>query len=209
MVRILIADDHAIVREGVRNLIETHTGWSVCGEAGDGLTALSMAATLAPDLAIVDLALPAMSGLVLTRRFRETWPGLKVLLFTFLDDEQTVASGLAAGADGYVLKSEESGVLARAIETIMGGGAYVSPSILAKTRNILQGATDWVENFTPRELEVVSLVAGGRSNKQIAHLLHISAKTVEVHRASAMKRAEVRSIADLVRFAIRHHLIET
>ncbi len=93
MTRILIADDHAIVRQGVRNLIETHAGWSVCGEAGDGLTGLSMAASLSPDLAVVDVALPGMSGLALVRRFRETWPGLRTLLFSFIDDEETIASG--------------------------------------------------------------------------------------------------------------------
>lgn len=209
MVRILIVDDHAVVRQGLRNLIATHPEWDICGEAGEGQAALVMAKSLSPDLAIVDVALPFMSGLVLTRQLQDVCSRLRTLLFSFIDDEETIASGLAAGALGYVLKSEESEVLEAAIAAVADGRTHLSPAVLA----IAQTASDdrkrnWIEILTPRELEVLQLVAGGRSNKQVAYMLSISIKTVEVHRGSAMRKADLRSTADLVRFAIRHRLVQ-
>ncbi|HEX5006502.1 MAG TPA: response regulator transcription factor [Hyphomonadaceae bacterium] len=207
--RILIADDHAMVRGGVRNVIEKHAGWTVCGEAADGRTALDAAQKLAPDIAIVDIALPGMNGLALTLRLRETCPDIKTLLFSMIDDDETVASGVAAGARGYLLKSDDGHHLEAAISTLAKNGTYFSAAIADKARATLQdGSHNPLEVFTTRELEVIQLVGEGKSNKTIAHMLGISPRTVEVHRSAAMRKADARSAAELVRFAIRHRLIQ-
>jgi DNA-binding NarL/FixJ family response regulator len=207
--RILIADDHAMVRGGVRNVIEKHSGWTVCGEAADGRSALDAARKLCPDIAIIDIAMPDMNGLALTLRLREACPGLKTLLFSMIDDDDTVAGGMAAGARGYLLKSDDGHCLEDAILALSENRTYFSPAIAEKARAALQaGRHSWLDVFTPRELEVIQLVGEGKSNKTIAHLLGISPRTVEVHRSAAMRKADARSAAELVRFAIRHRLIQ-
>lgn len=207
--RILIADDHAMVRGGVRNVIEKHSGWSVCGEAADGRSALEAAQQLAPDIAIVDIALPGMNGLSLTLRLRETCPDLKTLLFSMIDDDETVAGGMAAGARGYLLKSDDGHRLEEAITALAEDRTYFSAAIAEKAHAALQdGKQNWLDTFTARELEVIQLVGEGKSNKSIAHLLGISPRTVEVHRSAAMRKADARSAAELIRFAIKHRLIQ-
>ncbi len=207
--RILIADDHAMVRGGVRNVIEKHSGWSVCGEAADGRSALEAAQQLAPDIAIVDIALPGMNGLSLTLRLRETCPDLKTLLFSMIDDDETVAGGMAAGARGYLLKSDDGHRLEEAITALAEDRTYFSAAIAEKAQAALQdGKQNWLDTFTARELEVIQLVGEGKSNKSIAPLLGISPRTVEVHRSAAMRKADARSAAELIRFAIKHRLIQ-
>jgi DNA-binding NarL/FixJ family response regulator len=210
MLRILIADDHEIVRKGVRDVIEAHPGWEVCGEASDGQQALDLALREKPDVAVLDVSLPALNGVALTRRLRQECPGVRVLLFTMHDDDETVSGGLAAGARGYVLKSDSEQYLAAAISALGANKPYFSSLV---SEMLLDAAINdrkrsRLESFTVRELEVAQLIAEGNSNKQIARRLDISIKTVESHRSAAMRKAGVRSAAEFVRFAIKHNLIQ-
>jgi DNA-binding NarL/FixJ family response regulator len=210
MLRILIADDHKIVRKGVRDVIESHPGWEVCGEAADGEQAMAIALREKPHIAVLDVSLPILNGVALTRRLRQECPAVKVLLFTMHDDDETVSGGLAAGARGYVLKTESERDLEAAISALGANKPFVSQAVsdvlLAAVTG--EGRRSRLDSFTVRELEVAQLIAEGESNKQMAHRLNISIKTVESHRSAAMRKAGVRTAAELVRFAIKHRLIQ-
>ena len=210
MLRILIADDHEIVRKGVRDVIESHPGWEVCAEASDGQQTLELALQHKPDIAILDVSLPILNGLALTRRLQKECAKTRVLLFTMHDDDETVNGGLAAGARGYVLKSDSESNLEAAISALKANRLYFSSPVseLLLDAALNERKQSRLECFTIRELEVAQLIAEGNSNKQIARLLDISIKTVESHRAAAMRKANVRSAAEFVRFAIKHHLIQ-
>ena len=210
MLRILIADDHEIVRKGVRDVVEAHPGWEVCAEAADGQQALELALREKPDVAVLDVSLPLLNGVALTRRLRQECPKVKVLLFTMHDDDETVSGGLAAGARGYVLKTDSEQYLEAAISALGANKPYFSAVV---SEMLLDAAVNdrkrsRLESFTVRELEVAQLIAEGNSNKQIARRLDISIKTVESHRSAAMRKAGVRSAAEFVRFAIKHNLIQ-
>ena len=210
MLRILIADDHGIVRRGIRDVVQGHPGWEVCGEATDGQEALDIARRVKPDVAVLDVSLPALNGIGLTRQLRKECPGAKVLLFTMYDDHETVGSGLAAGARGYLLKTESEGCLEAAIAAVGANRPYFSSFV---SELLLEAALNGrhcsrLESFTARELEVAQLIAEGNSNKQIARVLGVSIKTVESHRAAAMRKGNARTAAELVRFAIKHNLIQ-
>jgi DNA-binding NarL/FixJ family response regulator len=210
MLRILIADDHEIVRKGVRDVVESHPGWEVCGEAADGQEAFELALKEKPDVAVLDVSLPKLNGIALARRLRKDCPNTRVLLFTMHDDDETVSSGLAAGARGYVLKSDSGSNLEAAISALQANRLYFSWPV---SELLLDAAMDErkrsrLESFTIRELEVAQLIAEGNGNKQIARLLNISIKTVESHRAAAMRKAGARTAAEFVRFAIKHNLIQ-
>jgi len=210
MLRILLADDHAIIRKGLRNVIESHPGWEVCGEASDGRRALDIALRERPDIAVLDVAMPGLDGIELTRRLQLECPSVRVLLFTTRDDAATVSRGLAAGARGYVLKTDSERHLEDAIAALEANQPYLSSLVADRVR---AGAASERRpspptGFTARELEVARLVAEGNSNKQIARRLNIGVKTVESHRAAAMRKAGVHTAAELVRFAIRQNLIQ-
>lgn len=210
MLRILIADDHEIVRKGVRDLVESHPGWEVCGEAADGQQAMEMALVQRPDVAILDVSLPLMNGVALTRRLHTEQPSIRVLLFTMHDDDETVGSGLAAGARGYLLKSDSEHHLEAAISALGANRPYFSDSVSELLLDaVVHGRQPGrLESFSLRELEVAQLIAEGNSNKQVARHLGISIKTVESHRAAAMRKAGVRSGPEFVRFAVKHNLIQ-
>jgi DNA-binding NarL/FixJ family response regulator len=210
MLRILIADDHEIVRKGVRDLIEAHPGWEVCGEAADGQVALEIALREKPDIAVLDVALPVLNGVALTRRLKQEIPATNVLLFTMHDDDETVSGGLAAGARGYVLKTDSERYLEAAISALGANRPYFSAFVseLLLDAAINDRKRSRLESFTIRELEVAQLIAEGNSNKQIARNLEISIKTVESHRSAAMRKAGARTAAEFVRFAIKHNLIQ-
>ena len=210
MLRILIADDHEIVRKGVRDLIEAHPGWEVCGEAADGQVALEIALREKPDIAVLDVALPVLNGVALTRRLKQETPATNVLLFTMHDDDETVSGGLAAGARGYVLKTDSERYLEAAISALGANRPYFSAFVseLLLDAAIHDRKRSRLESFTIRELEVAQLIAEGNSNKQIARNLEISIKTVESHRSAAMRKAGARTAAEFVRFAIKHNLIQ-
>ena len=210
MLRILIADDHEIVRKGVRELISSHAGWTVCAEATDGQAALAAALHEKPDIAILDVSLPTLNGIAIARRLHKECPSTRVLLFTMHDDDETISNGLAAGARGYLLKSDSEEHLEAAISALAANRPYFSSPV----SELLLGAAlnerkrSRLESFTVRELEVAQLIAEGNSNKQIARQLNVGVKTVESHRGAVLRKANVRTAAEFVRFAIKHNLIQ-
>jgi DNA-binding NarL/FixJ family response regulator len=210
MLQILIADDHEIVRKGVREIIRAHSDWNVCAEAADGREALDLALRTNPDIAILDVSLPILNGLTLARRLQTVCPHTRALLFTMHDNDETVRDALAAGARGYVLKSDSDLHLEAAISALAANRLYFSAPVseLLLDAAVNKRRPSGLEGFTVRELEVTQLIAEGNSNKDIARRLGISIKTVESHRTSAMRKAGVRTGGGLVRFAIKHNLIQ-
>jgi DNA-binding NarL/FixJ family response regulator len=209
MLRVLIADDHEIVRHGVRDLVSGHAGWEVCGEAADGQDAVALALKTQPNVAVLDVGLPRLNGVTATRLIRKGSPRTRVLLFTMHEDEETVYEALAAGARGYLLKTEGDQQLEEAIAALGAGRPYFSSAVtqFLLDASLTERKRSLLESFTTRELEVAQLIAEGYSNKSIARQLAISVKTVESHRAAVLRKAEVHTAAEFVRFAIRHNLI--
>jgi DNA-binding NarL/FixJ family response regulator len=210
LLRVFVADDHEIVRRGVRGVVESQEGWELVGEAADGQAALERALALRPDVAILDVSLPLLNGLAVTRRLRQAAPETEVLLFSMHDDDETVSGGLAAGARGYLFKTEGDDQLVMAIQALSRHKPYFSSMVseLLLDAALNERRRSRLEGFTARELEVSQLIAEGNSNKMIARRLDISVKTVESHRAAAMRKAGVRTAAEFVRFAIKHKLIQ-
>ncbi len=207
MLRILIADDYEIVRHGIRALASTNSNWEICGEAHNGTAAYALAVRLKPDIVILDVSMPGLGGISLARLLREDLPEAMLLAFTLRDDADTVRAALSAGVKGYVLKSEGESHLAAAINALGVRRSYYSPGILEFIADAAANDDGGAQGFTPRELKVTELIARGHSNRAIADELGISVKTVESHRASALRKAGVHTGPELVRFAIRHQLI--
>ena len=210
--KILIADDHEIVRAGVRNLIE-NGGYVCCGEASDGRSAVRMAAELNPDVAIIDVTMPELNGIEAAKQILKACPDTKVLVFTVHDAEQVVVEIFRSGAHGYVLKSDAGRELLEAIECVLGGRHYFSSQVSEVIYDSMKGGglarpQDDDEKPTTRERELIQLLAEGLSNKEAADRLGISVKTVETHRAAVMRKLGLHSIGELVRYAIRNHIIE-
>lgn len=214
MVRILVADDHDVVRRGLREQLSSHEGWEICGEAGNGREAVQLALKLAPDVAVIDLSMPELNGLEATRQIRRELPRTEVLIFTMHETEQLIREVLSAGARGYVLKSDAGRHLTSAVEAL----AHRRPFFTAKVSEALlnaflrsNGREDEASAFrtlTDREREIVQMLAEGESNKEIAAKLSISVKTVETHRATVMRKLDISSIVELVHYAIRNQLVE-
>jgi DNA-binding NarL/FixJ family response regulator len=209
MVRILLADDHAVVRRGLRALLEARQDFEVCAEASNGREAVELALHHKPDVAVLDISLPIMNGIEATRQIRKEAPGTEVMIFTLHDRESEIRDVLHAGARGYVLKSEADEQIVRAVESLARHHAYfsdhVSETLLDNFVEQAGAATNI--SLTAREREVVQLIAEGNSNKKIAHLLSISVKTVETHRSASMRKLDIHSTAELVRYAVRHRLV--
>ncbi|MEP6936694.1 MAG: response regulator transcription factor [Chthoniobacterales bacterium] len=210
--RILIADDHEVVREGARRLIEHTVGWQICAEASDGRTAVALAAKLKPDVVVIDLGMPELGGLEATRQIKRTRPETEVLIFTGEEDEQSIHEVFAAGAGSYILKSDIVHHLAAAIEALSQHKHYFTSRtaevVFARYLDGRSGAgNDKAEGLTPREREIVQLLAEGKSNKQVATVLGISIKTVETHRATIMRKLRLGSFAELVRYAVRSKIV--
>jgi len=208
---VLLADDHAIVRDGLRALVDGHAGLTVVGEADSGLEAWRLACKVKPDVVVIDLSMPGLSGIEATEKIAHDCPDVKVLALTMHEERGYVSRVLRAGAAGYALKRSASSELVRAIRAVAAGERYVDPSLAgalltayaarpARNRNVDQA--DLVANVTVREGEVLRLLALGYSNKEIASSLSISVKTVETHRSSGMARLGLTSRAALVRFAV-------
>jgi len=215
-VKILVADDHEIVRQGLRALLETQPGWQVVGEAVDGRDAVDKTKRLQPDVAVLDVSMPNLNGLEATRQIRKASPETEVLILTMHDSEQLVREVLEAGARGYVLKSDAGRELVTAVETVRKKKPYftsrVSEIVLdgylhAGTRADAFNAPRAVR-LSPREREIVQLLAEGKSNKEVAVALHISVKTAETHRTNLMRKLDLHSISELVRYAIRNKMVE-
>jgi DNA-binding NarL/FixJ family response regulator len=209
-VRILIADDHGIVRAGIRLLLERQPDIEVVAEAADGLEAVSQAQATRPDLCILDVSMPRMTGLQAAREIRAHLAETCVLMLSMHDDEHYLFEALKAGASGYVLKREADQDLVGAIQAIGRGEAFLTNA--AQRSIIRQWMADGSEGpslpLTPRELEIVKLIAEAFTNAQIADMLHLSEKTVESHRANVLRKLGMRDRVELVRYAIRHGLIE-
>ncbi|WMD06521.1 response regulator transcription factor [Streptomyces sp. FXY-T5] len=212
-IRILLADDHALVRRGVRLILDQQPDLEVVAEAGDGAEAIELARTSEADLAVLDIAMPRLTGLQAARELAALKPGLRILMLTMHDNEQYFFQALKAGASGYVLKSVADRDLVAACRAAMRDEPFLYPgAVTALIRNYLDRARHGDETpdqiLTPREEEVLKLVAEGHSSKEIADLLFISIKTVQRHRANLLQKLGLRDRLDLTRYAIRAGLIE-
>jgi len=208
--RILIADGNDVIRRGVRNLIESRDNLEVVAEATTGIEALLAAQKSAPDIAIIDYALPEMHGLDLTRALKREMPQIEILVYTIHDNEELVMAMLRAGARGFVLKSDDGRHLFAAIDALSVHRPYfsaaISETLLEQFLRIKPSSS--LNGLTHREREVVQQIAEGKINKEIGEALHISVKTVETHRAAAMHKLKLRTTAELVRYAVRNNIIE-
>ncbi len=211
-IRILIADDHDVVLRGLRVLIESEYGWEICGQATNGRQAVEMAAQFQPDVAVLDISMPELSGVDATREIKRANAGIEVLILTGGTNESALHQSFAAGALGCLLKSDASEHLIPAIQSLCQHQPYLGPST---SRVVFDryvhggGASDQAEQaISTREQEVLKLVAQGLSNKEAASKLSISVKTVETHRSAIMRKMAFKSFSDLVRYAIRNQLIE-
>lgn len=214
MVRILLVDDHDVVRRGLREQLSQQKGWEICGEASNGREAVKLALALAPDVAIIDLSMPDLNGLEATRQIRRELPRTEILIFTMHETEHLIREVLSAGARGYVLKSDAGRHLISAVEAL----SHRKPFFTAKVSEALLDAylksgakpdeASVFRTLTDREREIVQMLAEGKSNKEIANRLSISVKTVETHRATVMRKLNINSIVELVHYAIRNQLVE-
>ena len=208
--RILIVDDHDAVRRGVRQLLETKPYYQVVGEASDGRSALALAKETRPDIAILDFSLPGLNGLDLSHALKREFPRIEILLYTMHDREEIVMDVLRAGVRGFVLKSDTEKHLLAALDALAIHRPYFSGAISETLLGqfLESKTTEMASSLTHREREIVQQVAEGRINKEIAARLSISIKTVETHRASAMRKLKLNTTADLVRYAVRNQLIQ-
>ena len=210
--KILIADDHEMVRQGLRRVIVDAGSWDIVGEAVDGREAVELAKRTRPDVVVIDYSMPNLNGLEATRQIRASLPSTEVLVLTMHDSESLVREVLSAGAKGFVLKSDAGRVLLLGIETLLQHRPYFSSSISELLLNAYlaeagEGARESATVLTAREREVVQLLAEGRSTKEAADQLGLSIKTVETHRANVMRKLGLQSFAELVRYAIRNNII--
>ena len=212
-IRILLADDHTILRSGIRALLENEPGLSVIGEAEDGRAAVSMACKLKPDVVLMDIAMPLLNGLEATRQIKIQCPDVKVLVLSMHDNEEYIRQALEAGAMGYILKDAAPGELIGAIRSVYRGEAVLSPAV---TRLVIEDYLRWggtrpqdvTDSLSPREREVLQLIAEGYTNKQIAEILSISIKTVQAHRNNLMQKLDLHDRGELIKYAIQKKIIE-
>ena len=210
MIRILLVDDHAILREGLRALLSYYPDVEVVGEAEHGLQAIEYVESLSPDIVLMDIAMPGMNGLEATRRIRQKHPNVHVLILTQYEDQPYVLNLLRAGVSGYVLKRALGVDLINALRAVARGESFLYPpvatTVLEQLRQSDMGAIQDVKTLTSREQEILHRVASGETSRQIALALNISVKTVEWHRSNLMSKLDVRSVAELVRYAIEQGL---
>ncbi len=214
VLKVLLVEDHVIVRQGVKALLAEESDVHVVGEAGDGSQALQLIETLRPDIVLMDLALPNIGGIEVTRQIRERFPNIQVIVLSMHDNEEYVFRALRAGASGYVLKQSTSTELVLALRAVVAGNTFLSPGIsqilisdyVQRSKSEAQDQ-DALDILTPRERQVLQLIVRGYNNRQIAEQLHISIKTVETHRGNMMKKLDVHDRAGLVKFALDSGLI--
>ncbi len=212
--RILVAEDHGLVRRGIREVLHSRPGWRVVGEAANGREAVTKAMELKPDVAVVDIGMPELDGIEATRQIREAVPKTKILMLTMNESESMIRRALDAGAKGYLLKSDLTDVLLKAVEAIVVGKRFLTPKVseivlegFLNTTGQHQAVEGKGTRTTPRETEIIRLLAAGKTNKEIAALLQITARTVETHRSKIMLKLGVHSLAELIHYALRHELI--
>jgi len=212
-IRILLADDHKLMRSGLRLLIEQQTDLSVVGEAGDGREAVSMAKSLRPDVTVMDIGMPNLNGIEASHQITHSHPEIAVVMLSMHADESYVLRALKAGAKGYLLKDSAEADLIRAVRAVAGGKSFFSPVVskvllddyMRKLKR--SGAEDAYDLLTPREREILQLVAEGKSNKEVANLLNLSVYTVETHRSNIMQKLNLRGIPELILYAVRKGII--
>jgi len=210
MIRVLLADDHSLVRAGIRSLLGAMAEVQVVGEAASGEEALELAARQHPDVVLMDIAMKGITGLEAAARMRETQPAVRVVILSMHSGEEYVLQALRAGAAGYLLKDAATGELELALRSVMRGESWLSPAV---SRQVVEGyvqrsgAEAAPDVLTARQREVLRLVAGGKSTKEIAFFLNLSVKTVETHRAQIMERLGIRDVPGLVRYALRTGLV--
>ena len=215
-IKVLLAEDHTIVRKGLRFLMDDEVGIEVVGEAEDGREATNLAEELHPDVVVMDIAMPVLNGLEATRQIKKRFPEIKILILTMHANEEYILQTLKAGASVYLVKKAAPGELVSAIKAIHQGGSFLSPSIsrtvideyIRRAEEISEGEKGLVK-LTPRETEVLQLIAEGRKTREIAELLYISAKTVETHRAHIKDKLDIHSTAELTHYAISKGIISS
>jgi DNA-binding NarL/FixJ family response regulator len=211
--RILLADDHTVVRQGLRKVLEERSDWVVVAEAGNGRDAVKQAEELKPDLAILDVAMPLLNGIEATRQIVKRAPATRVLVLTMHADEAYVNQILKAGASGYLLKDSADVDLIEAVNAVSEGKSFFSPAVAKLmlddyVRQLAdKGVSDRYETLSEREREIFQLIAEGKANKEIAHILSISPSTVETHRARIMEKLDLHSAAEIVLYAVRRGVI--
>ncbi len=209
--RIILVDDHWLIRASLKSLVVEVSGFEVVAEASDGFEALDLIATHRPDIVLMDLSLPKLNGLEATRRIVEEFPDTKVIVLSMHSDESRILRALGAGASGYILKSSAPNELKLAFDSVLRGQLFLSPSISKHIVDIYLGRVsrqaDPIEQLTARQREILQLIAEGHSSKRIAQMLGAGVKTIETHRANLMDRLDIHDVAGLVRFAIRHGIV--
>jgi two-component system response regulator NreC len=212
--RVLLVDDHTVVRHGLRRILASDEQIEIVGEAGDGRAAVEVAQRVQPDVVVMDVALPELNGIEATRQLAKRAPNVRVLMLTMHADDVYVRQALKAGARGYLLKDSEDLDLIKAVKAVGAGGSFFSPAV---SRVVLSGylgdrpvgdADDPLGRLTDREREVLQLIAEGKTNKEIAVALSLSVNTVETHRKHLMEKLDLHNTAELVRFAIRERLVQ-
>jgi DNA-binding NarL/FixJ family response regulator len=211
--RILVADDHEVVRRGVRALIEAEAGWQVCGEALTGRDAVDKAKQLAPDVIILDIGMPELNGLDAARQIRWEAPTTEILILTMHESEQLIREVFTAGARGYVLKSDAGRDLVTAVHALVQHKPFFASAAAqvvldAYLKEAQGGADQTTSSLTMRQREIIQLLAEGKTNKEVATILQISVKTAETHRTNIMRKLDLHSVSDLVRYAIRNRIVE-
>ena len=210
-IRVLLVDDHAILRAGLRSLLSTYDDIEVVGEAANGLEAIQKVRELQPDVIVMDVMMPEMNGLIATRYILEENPDARILMLTQYGNKEYVLPLLEAGAAGYVLKQAADTDFVKGIRAVYEGNSYLYPPIAKLVLEALmagEDASDPTRRLTPREREVLILVAQGYTNSEIADILFISPKTVDVHRTRMMNKLDLHNVAEIVRYAVRKHLID-
>lgn len=206
--KILVADDHNLVRAGLTALIARLPEMEIVGEAADGRQALRMVRDLTPDLVLMDIAMPGLNGLEAAERIHGIQPQTKIIILSMHANEEYVAQALKAGASGYLLKDAATAELEMALKSVSMGQFYLSPAISRQVvDNYLHGGPTGVDVLTPRQREILQLIAEGKSTREIAETLHLSVKTVETHRAQLMERLDIHDVAGLIRYALKKGLI--
>jgi DNA-binding NarL/FixJ family response regulator len=210
--RILIADDHEVARRGIRSLLEGHAGWEIVGEAKDGREAVDLAASLKPDIFLLDIGMPNLNGLDAARQILSMNPEARILILTIHDSEQVVREVLAAGARGFLLKSDAGRDLVAAVEALQHRRTFFTPRVAQmmlegylRPQSEHEGSSQCV--LTPREREVIQLVAEGKTTEEIATALNLSVKTAETHRTNLMRKLDLHSVADLTLYAVRNGIV--
>jgi DNA-binding NarL/FixJ family response regulator len=210
-IRVLLADDHTLVRAGIRSLVQALSGIQVVAEAGDGRETLSLIETHQPDVALLDIAMPGLNGLEVAAQVADNFPFVRVIILSMHATEEYVLRALRAGASGYLLKDADTSELELAIKAVTRGETYLSPAVSKHVteyvRRVGEEAPSTLERLTPRQREVLQLVAEGYTTQEIARMLNLSVKTVETHRTQLMERLDIHDIAGLVRYAVREGLV--